>query len=59
MHLVLPKEKSLEEAHELTDKIEAEIAAKLKNTTVVIHMEPCDGECVGCLLPFLSDFLTI
>ena len=59
MHLVLPKEKSLEEAHELTDKIEAEIAGRLKNTTVIIHMEPCEGECAGCLLPFLSDFLTI
>ena len=48
MHLVLPKEKSLEEAHALTEKIESEIGARLKNTTVVIHMEPCDGECKGC-----------
>ncbi len=48
MHLVLPKEKSLEEAHQLTDKIEAEITARLKNAIVVIHMEPCDGECAGC-----------
>ena len=48
MHLVLPKEKSLEEAHELTDKIENEIKNKLKNATVVIHMEPCGGECVSC-----------
>ena len=48
MHLVLPKEKSLEEAHELTDRIEKEISNKLKNATVVIHMEPCEGECAGC-----------
>lgn len=50
MHLVLPKEKSLEEAHELTDRIEKEITARLKNATVVIHMEPCEGECAGCQL---------
>jgi len=48
MHLVVPKDKTLEEAHELTDKIEKEIGARLKNTTVVIHMEPCQGECAGC-----------
>ena len=48
MHLVVPKEKTLEEAHELTDKIEKEIQARLKNATVVIHMEPCHGECAGC-----------
>ncbi len=48
MHLVLPKDHSVEEAHELTDRIESEIKAKLKNATVVIHMEPCEGECHGC-----------
>ena len=48
MHLVLPKEKSLVEAHELTDKIEEEIKVKLKNASVVIHMEPCEGDCEGC-----------
>ena len=48
MHLVLPREKNIEEAHDLTDKIEKEIKARLKNTTVVIHMEPCHGECAGC-----------
>ncbi len=48
MHLVVPKNKSIEEAHQIADKIEAEITARLKNAIVVIHMEPCDGECVGC-----------
>ena len=48
MHMVLPKDKSIEEAHQITDKIEVEITARLKNATVVIHMEPCDGKCAGC-----------
>jgi cation diffusion facilitator family transporter len=48
MHLVLPREKSLEEAHTLTEIIESEIKDRLKNSTVVIHMEPCQGDCEGC-----------
>jgi len=48
MHLVLPREKSLEAAHALTEIIESEIKDRLKNSTVVIHMEPCQGDCEGC-----------
>ena len=48
MQLVVPKDRSLEEAHDITDRIETEISSKLKNATVVIHMEPCHGECEGC-----------
>ena len=48
MHIVVPKDTSLEDAHTVTDDIEKEIMAALKNATVVIHVEPCKGECMEC-----------
>ncbi|MCK4757116.1 MAG: cation transporter [Thermoplasmata archaeon] len=51
MHLVVPKDISLEDAHEITDEIEKEIQARINNATVVIHVEPCLGECEACRNP--------
>ena len=48
MHIVVPKDTSLEDAHDITDNIEKEIMAALSNATVVIHVEPCKGECMEC-----------
>ncbi len=48
MHLVVSKNKSVEEAHDLTEEIEKAIERRLKNATVMIHVEPCDGKCQEC-----------
>ena len=46
LHLVVPKDLSVEEAHSITDHLESDINERLPNTSVVIHIEPCSGE--GC-----------
>jgi len=45
LHLVTCKDKNLDEAHRITDHIEKEIEALIKNSDVVIHVEPCHLEC--------------
>ena len=47
-HLVVSKHISVEQAHQLCDKIELEIENRLSETSVTIHVEPCDGKCKQC-----------
>jgi hypothetical protein len=56
MHVVVDPQMSVEESHDITEKIEAEIHARFPDSSVVVHIEPCDGTCdescvEGCLLP--------
>ncbi len=51
LHLVMPKNVSVEQAHQMCDHIEEDIMARLANTSVVIHCEPCDGKCDQCPVP--------
>lgn len=48
LHMVMPKEVSLEDAHRLCDHLEEDIGDKLRNTSVTIHVEPCGEECHQC-----------
>ncbi len=48
MHIVVPRDTSLKDAHTITDNIEKEIMGSIKNATVVIHVDPCKGECMEC-----------
>ncbi|MFC1948793.1 cation diffusion facilitator family transporter [Chloroflexota bacterium] len=50
LHLLLPRNASLEEAHQMCDHLEADIIIRLPNSSVTIHVEPCDMECAGCLV---------
>lgn len=50
LHLMLPKDTSVEEAHKMCDHLEEDIKSKLANASVTIHVEPCDVECGGCLV---------
>lgn len=47
-HLVVSKHISVEQAHQLCDKMEREIEKRLSYTSVTIHVEPCDGKCEQC-----------
>ena len=47
-HLVLPKDISLETAHNMCDHLEEDIESKLTRTDVTIHAEPCDDNCEEC-----------
>ncbi len=50
LHLVMPRQVSIEEAHGLCDHLEEDIKNRLHRTDVTIHVEPCDGKCDVCLL---------
>jgi divalent metal cation (Fe/Co/Zn/Cd) transporter len=39
-HLTLPSSMTVGESHEICDRIEREIEARLPNTVVLIHVEP-------------------
>jgi cation diffusion facilitator family transporter len=53
MHLLLPGTCTVQEAHDLCDRIEHQVEAQLDNTSLTIHVEPVeddsswDGHCVG------------
>ncbi len=48
LHLVMPKDISLEEAHRMCDHLEEDIESRLPHTDVTIHVEPCDENCEWC-----------
>jgi len=55
LHLVVNKDLSLEQAHDICDRIEEEIQSRLHGANVTIHLEPCDGRCEQCHTVCSSD----
>ncbi|OPJ60744.1 cation diffusion facilitator family transporter [Clostridium oryzae] len=51
LHLVMPENISVKSAHDICDKIEADLDSLLKNTEVMIHVESCAENCVECKYP--------
>lgn len=55
-HLKVESLMSVIESHAIAKELSNEIKIQFPNTTVTIHIEPCDGKCVekcigGCFLP--------
>lgn len=50
LHLVFPENMSLKDAHDLCNEIERDIETLLKNTEMLIHLEPCEKICNECTL---------
>ncbi len=48
LHIVMPLDITLEEAHRMCDHLEQDITSKLRNANVTIHVEPCTKECEKC-----------
>ena len=48
MHLVISKTTSLEDGHALCHSIADKIRKKLPHSQVLVHIEPCNGDCVNC-----------
>lgn len=48
LHLVMPRNVNLEEAHRTCDHLEQDIEERLSQTNVTIHVEPCTIECAQC-----------
>jgi len=55
-HLKVDPHMSVIDSHDITKVLKKKIKEKFPGTTVTIHIEPCDSDCVdkcieGCLLP--------
>ncbi len=48
LHLVMPRNASVEEAHDICDHLEKDIEERLANTSITIHVEPCQVDCRAC-----------
>jgi len=55
LHLVMRRDVSLEDAHNMCDHLEQDIKGRLPNASVVIHVEPCGPrDCPDCRVPSCS-----
>jgi len=55
-HIKVDPSMSVEDSHLITDDLSRSIEKQFPNTSVTVHIEPCDGRCngnclPGCLLP--------
>ncbi len=48
LHLVVPKNQHVIEAHELCNHLEKDIKEKISNLSILIHIEPCETDCDIC-----------
>jgi cation diffusion facilitator family transporter len=48
LHLVMPRNASVEEAHRMCDHLERDIESRLPRINVTIHVESCTIECEQC-----------
>jgi cation diffusion facilitator family transporter len=60
VHLVVPRNLSVKEGHDLVDLLERDIKKELPKSIIVVHIEPCDANCDRCKLnpeppPFVSE----
>jgi cation diffusion facilitator family transporter len=48
MHLVVPKQMTVEAGHTLAHQISADIEKCLAHSHILVHIEPCESDCVQC-----------
>jgi cation diffusion facilitator family transporter len=53
LHLTMPKNASVDETHQLCDRLEHDIENRLQRVNVTIHIEPCSGNCDNCSISCL------
>jgi len=53
LHLTMPKNASVDETHQLCDRLEHDIGRKVQRVNVTIHIEPCSGNCDNCSISCL------
>lgn len=51
LHLVVPKDQLVGEAHDFCDHLEKDIKEKIPNLSILIHIEPCQAGCELCKKP--------
>ncbi len=51
LHMVMPRNFTVENAHDMCDHLEQEIEEKIKGANVIIHSEPCNSDdCIHCFI---------
>ena len=50
LHIVVPRDSTVKDAHSLSHHIGSQIRKRLANSQILVHIEPCDGLCEGCHL---------
>ena len=48
MHLVVPKQMTVEAGHALAHQITADIEKCLAHSHILVHIEPCPSDCIKC-----------
>ncbi|PKP61288.1 MAG: cation transporter [Candidatus Altiarchaeales archaeon HGW-Altiarchaeales-1] len=48
VHIVFPKQTSVEDSHNLAGHIKSDIIEKIGKINVIVHIEPCNGKCEIC-----------
>lgn len=48
LHLVVPKNQNVVDAHDFCDHLEKDIKEKIPNLSILIHIEPCRTDCEIC-----------
>jgi cation diffusion facilitator family transporter len=48
LHLVMPRDSSVADAHKVCDHLEKDLKGKFGGSLVTIHVEPCSDECPEC-----------
>ena len=48
LHVTVPSTLSVSDSHDLVEKLEVEIRHALPRSTIVVHVEPCHGDCESC-----------
>jgi cation diffusion facilitator family transporter len=49
LHIVMPRNFSIENAHDMCDHLEKDIKDQITSANVIIHAEPCkSGDCIKC-----------
>jgi len=48
LHLVVPRNQKVGDAHDLCNHLEKDIKEEISNLSILIHTEPCDEDCQIC-----------
>jgi cation diffusion facilitator family transporter len=49
LHIVMPRNYSIEKAHDMCDHLEQDILSQISSANVMIHAEPCNSrDCIKC-----------
>ncbi|MBN1856980.1 MAG: cation transporter [Dehalococcoidia bacterium] len=51
VHIVVPRNKTVEEGHQIAEDMEDDIRALFHGSAVTIHVEPCTPDCAECPTP--------